>query len=289
MLDFTFLNDLYSGFSGEVSVAFQAIDKPDSYTHNPETTMLAASLIKLPILLATLEGVAQGRLELTERVPLRAEDRVSGSGVLKTLGEGLTPTLHDLLTLMIVVSDNTATNMVIEHIGLQTTNTFCAQHGFRATHLVGKLQLPEAQMNEAQRRGERNRTCAADMLGMLVGLVRGDLLPPTQTETALAILKAQQLDEGLARLLPTDEELDTPHLTVASKSGSVRGVRHDVGVVYRAGAPLYALVVMTSEGKDLRYYADNEGLKLIAEASRRIYNAVSEEGNQDVSKEAGGN
>ncbi len=274
MPDFSFLNDLYSDFSGDVSVAFQTFGEAESYTYNPETTMLAASLIKLPILLATLEGVAAGRLELTERIPLKKSDQVGGSGVLKTLGAGLSPTLHDLLTLMIVVSDNTATNMVIDHIGLETTNDFCARNGFRATQLIGKLQLPEAEMNEMQRRGERNRTCAADMLGMLVGLVRGDLLPPSETDAALAILKAQQLDEGLARLLPTDEELDTPHLTVASKSGSVRGVRHDVGIVYREGAPLYALAVMTSGGQDLRYYADNEGLRLIAEVSRLVYEHV---------------
>lgn len=274
MTDFSSLNDLYEGFSGEVSVAFQRFDRPEAYTHKPETSMLSASLIKLPILLATLDRVAQGKLELSERIPLKEADRVGGSGVLKTLEEGLAPTLHDLLTLMIVVSDNTATNMVIEHIGLETTNTFCAQHGFRATRLVGKLQLPETLMNEAQRRGERNRTTAADMLGMLVGLERGDLLPPPQTETARDVLKAQQLDDGLARLLPTDEDIDTPPLTVASKSGSIRGVRHDVGIVYREDAPLYALAVMTSGSRDLRSNADNEGLKLIAEVSRRIYETV---------------
>lgn len=269
------LRDLYEGFSGEVSVAFQRLDAPESYTHNPETSMLAASVIKVPIMLYALQQVSQAKLTLTERIPLQGSDKVSGSGVLKELSEGLAPSVHDLLMLMIVVSDNTATNMLIERLGLQAINTFCQQHGFYATQLVGKLQLSEAQLNEAQRRGERNRTTAADMLGMLVGLVRGDLLPPAETEVALTILKAQQLQNGLGRLLPTDDELDTPYVQVASKSGSIRGVRHDVGLVYRDGAPLYALAVMTSGSSDPRFYADNEGVRLIAEVSRRIYGQVS--------------
>jgi len=267
---------LLGTFSGEVSVACARFGRPESYTYRASAKTPSASLIKLPILLTALEGVASGTLDLSERIPVGSRDQVGGSGVLKTLGAGLGLTLHDLLTLMIVVSDNTATNMVIDRIGQEVVNTFCRQHGLYDTELVGKLQLPETEQNERQRLGERNYTCAADILGLLLSLARGDLLPPPQTEQALAILKQQQYTEALARYLPTDPELDTPVIQVASKSGYLRGVWHDAGIVFRDGKPLYALAVMTSGSSDARFHFDHEGALLIAEVSRRVYRHVTE-------------
>ena len=264
------LEPLFTAFSGDVSVAYARLDG-ESYTYHATERLPAASLIKLPILLTVLEAVSQGKLELNERVPLSAAARVGGSGILYTLQAGLEPTIHDLLTLMIVVSDNTATNMLIERIGQEKISTFCQQHGFSETVLVGKLQLPETEQNDAQRRGERNSSCAADMLGLLLGLVRGDLLPPAETELALSILKKQQFTEALARYLPTDSELETSYVEVASKSGCLRGVWHDAGIVFSGGQPLYVLVVMTSGSTDRRFHPDQEGVKLIAEVSRRVY------------------
>ena len=264
------LTPLFDTFSGEVSVAYARLDG-ESYTYHATERLPAASLIKLPILLTVLEAVSQGKLELNERIPLNAVAQVGGSGILHTLQAGLEPTIRDLLTLMIVVSDNTATNMLIERVGQDAITTFCQQHGFSGTKLVGKLQLPEAEQNDAQRRGERNTTCAADMLGLLLGLVRGDILPPQETEMALDILKKQQFTEALARYLPTDPELDAPYAQVASKSGCLSGVWHDAGIVFRDELPLYALVVMTSGSKDRRFHFEQEGMLLIAEVSRRVY------------------
>ena len=267
------LTPLFDAFSGVVSVAYARLDSSESYTYRATDPTLAASLIKLPILLTVLETVSQKTLQLAERLPLKDTDQVGGSGILHTLQGGLEPTLRDLLTLMIIVSDNTATNMLIERVGQETINTFCQQHGLSGTKLVGKLQLPEAGQNAAQRRGERNTTCAADMLGLLLGLVRGDLLPPPETELALSILKKQQYTEALARYLPTDPELDAPYAEVASKSGCLSGVWHDAGIVFTGGEPqpLYALVVMTSGSHDRRFHFEQEGMLLIGEVSRRIY------------------
>ena len=271
----TELNPLFEAFSGQVSVAYARLDSSESYTYRATQTMLSASLIKLPILLTVLAEVAQRNLNLAERVPLKQTDQVGGSGVLHTLQAGLEPTLYDLLTLMSIVSDNTATNLLVERVGLRAVNTFCQQHGFSGTSLVGKLQLPEDKQNEAQRRGERNTTCAADMLGLLLGLVKGDLLPPSETELALNILKLQQFTEALARYLPTDPEVDTPYVEVASKSGCLRGVWHDGGIVFQDGRALYALVVMTSGSRDRRFHFEHEGMLLIAAVSRRIFAAYT--------------
>lgn len=267
------LTPLYEAFSGEVSVAFGSFERADTYAYRADEPLPAASLIKLPILLSVLGQVAAGGLRLDERLELSAHDRVGGSGVLQSLQPGLTPTLRDLLTLMMIVSDNAATNLLVERVGVETVNLWCRQNGLYGTRLVGKLQLPDAERNEAQRRGERNLTCAADMLGLLMGLARGDLLPPAETAVALDILKRQVFTEALARYLPTDPELDAPHVEVASKSGCLAGVWHDAGIIFRDGRALYALAVLTSGSADRRFHVEQEGVRLIAAVSRHVYEA----------------
>jgi beta-lactamase class A len=263
---------LLNRFSGQAGVALYRFRDGLSYHYRAEAVMPAASLIKLPILVAALQQVALGRLQLEGRYPLRQADKVSGNGVLQYLSPGLSPTLADLLTLMIIVSDNTATNLVIDAVGEEAINRCCAALGLGGTALVGKLQLPPARQNERQRRGERNHTCAQDMLTLLVRLERGELLPPPQRALALSILKRQLYTEALARYLPTDLELTPDGVSVASKSGCLRGVWHDAGLVYAAdGRPLYALVVMTEQSRDRSFGWEHEGMMLIAAVSREVY------------------
>ncbi len=260
-----------AGFSGRLSLAFHPFGG-EAYLHDAEHSMRAASLIKLPLLVQALDEVAQGRLKLNERLTLAAEDQVGGAGLLQYLEPGLRPSLHDLLTLMIIVSDNTATNLIISLLGEERVNAFLHDLGLGQTRLVGKLQLPPERQNERQRRGDVNQTSAADVLGLLLGLERGELLPAGETELAKTILKQQQFSEALARYLPCDAELHEHPIAVASKSGSLRGLRHDAGLVYDAGGkPLYALVVMTDGSQDQGYGLEQEGTMLIARLSRAIY------------------
>lgn len=266
------LAPLLTSFSGRASVALFRCADGQEFHHQSEVVMPAASLIKLPILIAALQQVVRGRLGLESRYSLALEDQVPGNGVLQYLGAGLTPTLADLLTLMIIVSDNTATNLLIDLVGREAINECCAGLGLTGTELVGKLSLPTAQLNERQRRGERNRTCASDMLTLLLKLEQGDLLPPPQRALALTILRRQLYTEALARYLPTDLELTPDGVQVASKSGCLRGVWHDAGLVYAAdGRPLYALVVMTEQSQDRSFAWEQEGMMLIAAISREVY------------------
>jgi beta-lactamase class A len=271
MLD-AILQPLIEKFSGQVAVAFQRFSDGSSYLYNAGQTVRSASLIKVPILTCTLEKVARGELSLEQRYELKADEMVGGTGVLLALQQGLQVTLHDLLTLMIIVSDNTATNMLIDIVGQDAINTYLQQLGLSQTKLVGKLQLPDHQQNEAQRRGARNSTCAADMLGLLVRLEYRDLLPEDLTKVALDILKRQQFTEALPRYLPTDAGLFDDYVTVASKGGCLRGLWHDAGIIYdRHYTPLYALVVMTDGSADESFSWEQEGMMLIANVSRAVY------------------
>lgn len=271
------ISELEAGFSGQLSVAFYNFETGESFLHRAEHMMRSASLIKLPLLVLALERVAGGTLQLDTRYSLQASDQVGGAGVLQALQAGLALTLEDLLTLMIIVSDNTATNMVIDILDEAHLNSAIQSLGLQQTHLVGKLQLPAEKQNDLQRRGQSNTTTALDILGLLVRLEQGDLLPNRLTELARSILKRQQFTEALARYLPRDAELHTPHVVVASKSGCLRGLWHDAGIIYSAtGTPRYALVLMTDDASDRSYGYEQEGMMLIARLSQAIYLALNE-------------
>ncbi|WP_245896011.1 serine hydrolase [Deinococcus irradiatisoli] len=222
------LRDL--GHPGEVGLYVCALDGTVLTTLNAEQVFPAASTIKVPLLLLALERAQAGTLDLAERLTVHSGDRVGGAGVLHELGAGLQPSLQDLLTLMIIVSDNTATNMVIERLGVEAVNAWLAAGGYEHTHLVGKLQLPPEQHNAAQRRGERNRTTAGEQVRLLLDLWRGAALDETHRALALSILGRQQYRDILARRWPLDAD-GAPLYAAHTKSGELVGVHHDVGLL----------------------------------------------------------
>jgi beta-lactamase class A len=261
-----------AAFSGAVSVAFYRFADNLYLEHQADTPRQAASLIKLPIMLEVLSQCDVGECQLDAPITMSLEDQVTGSGVMQYLTHGLQLSMRDLVTLMIIVSDNTTTNMLIDHVGVSAINRRIAAVGLRHTLLVDKLQLPEAKQNRAKRKGSFNTTCASAMLAFLVKLQQGQLMSPEMTALALSILEQQQYREALARYLPTDSELHPSAVTVASKSGCLRGVWHDAGLVSKAdGTPLYALVIMTEAAADRSFSFEQEGMMTIAQVSRDLF------------------
>ncbi|GLY75705.1 serine hydrolase [Actinoallomurus iriomotensis] len=201
----------------------------------------AASLIKLPILAAALDS----GVPLDERLPVRPA--VPGSGVLAHLADVGDMSVRDLLTLMIAVSDNTATNVLIDRIGRDEVNAWCARHGLTATVLARHMMD-----FEARARGLNNLTSAADVATALSRLA--------DSPFAVRALEAQQFNDRLPRHLPTGFRL-------AHKTGELTGVRHDAGIVYPPAGPPVVVAALT-EG-----VADGAGL--IAECGRLVFSALT--------------
>lgn len=261
------IDALLSEHGGTVALVVTDFSGEVLYERLPDHVFHSASLIKVPLLVEALRQVDAGRLDLAARVTMRAEDRVPGSGVLHELGAGLQPTLLDLLTLMIVVSDNTATNLVIEAVGQDALNTFLREGSFRDSELVGLLQLPDERKNERQKRGERNRTSARDMARMLRLLANGELLSPAATDLALDILTRQQLRDIVGRRVPRGADGELLY-RVASKSGELFGVHHDAGLVWTP-RPL-VVAVLSSGGRDPREHPDNRDVATLAALTGRL-------------------
>ena len=193
----------------------------------------AASTIKVPVLAAALREVASGRRALDERIPVPAQ-RPGGSGVLQATPGIRDLSLADLLTLMIIVSDNTATNIVIELIGMERINAFCQETGLAST-VVRRVMMDL----DARSRGIENTTSALDQATLLEALAWGDVLNQDLRDFAIRSLTLQQFNDGLPALLPDD-------VVVAHKTGELPGVRHDVGILTGAGGRQAVIAVLTS-------------------------------------------
>lgn len=184
---------------------------------NADDVFPSASVIKLPILWTFFRAVDRGELDPAERLMLAPEATVEGTGVLRFLDAGLRPTLLDLATLMIVVSDNTATNLLIDRLGIQRINADLAELGL-ATTALRRTMFDFA----ARARGLDNVTTPRDTARLLCRFALGDGLSPASTEQARRILLAQQLNAGLPARLP----FGTPW---AHKTGNLPGLLHDAG------------------------------------------------------------
>jgi len=265
------LESLLQNFEGTFGLCVRPLEEGvfPTLEWNANESFPAASTIKVPILIEALRQVEKGVLELGARFALEDSDKVGGAGILHELEPGLMLNLRDWLTLMMVVSDNTATNKTIEIVGQDRVNAFLER--YPSTELVGKLQLPPEQQNERQRRGERNRTNPRDLARMMFELHTGLLLEPEMTALALNILEKQQYKDMVGRSLPRDSsgELEAK---VLSKSGEITGTRNDVALVY--GPVPYSIALMTKGGTDLREHPENEMVLLGARVSRLVWDAL---------------
>ena len=226
------LADLVAAAPGHVSVV---VADPTGVLADIEGSRVvpAASTVKVPVLVAVLRQVARGELGLGDPVRL-GERRVGGSGPLAALASVTRLPVRELLDLMITLSDNDATNALLDLVGLCAVDRLCPALGMGRTSVRRRLMDPEAVLE-----GRDNTTCAADLARVLALLRAGALLPPTQTELALRVLAAQQFLDGLPALLPEG-------VWHGNKTGELHGIRHDMMLVGAGGS--WASVAVTATG-----------------------------------------
>ena len=262
---------LTRGFKGTVSVYARNLDTGQDFAVGADTKVRTASTIKLPILCALEDLVAKGRIAWTLPVPVRAEDRVSGSGVLAELSPGATLPLRDVATLMIIVSDNTATNLVIDRITADAVNDYLDTLGLTATRSMRKVRgdgtalKPAEGWSRAGKQPENQRfgigsSTQREMVRLLELLEQGQVVSPTASKNVLDLLKRQQFKTGIGRRVGGDVQ-------VASKSGALDALRSDVGIAYTKGGRI-AMAITIDDMPAIDYSPDNAGEELIWEISK---------------------
>ena len=225
---------------GRLGVAVRD-DRGWAWSHDADRTSRSASTIKVPILLALLRLVEDGPLTLDDVVPIAdPADRVGGCGPLSLLPSVTSLPLVEALRLMIALSDNDATNAVLDRADLLATgdvDRLLAAVPTRHTRLRRRMMDPAAV--EA---GRENQTCPADLVGLLVALREGRLLGPDLTRLAVEILQEQQFVAGLPAYRPAG-------VAAASKTGDLPGLRADMAMLQR-GERWVAVAVLADELTD---------------------------------------
>lgn len=203
----------------------------------------SASTIKVPIMAEVYRRVEDEHASLDDMLIMRREDQVGGSGVLQDLSQGASFSIRDLTTLMITVSDNTATNLLIDYLGLGKINQMIQRLGMKNTELVRRLQrIP------AERPDTFNHTTAYDLSLVMEKLARGQCVSQLASEHMVNILSRCQGPISLIDKTRSGRYVGQPRsVAVAHKTGSLDQARHDTGIVYREGGRVYVATVL-SEG-----------------------------------------
>ncbi len=266
---------------GKVAIAVRHLETGEAYALNADEVMPTASLIKFPVMVETYYQYQDGRVRPTDLCLLSQEDKVPGSGILTDhFSAGACFPLRDAVRLMIVYSDNTATNLVLDHIGIRPTN-----------ERMESLGLPNTKINAKVFRGsttsiapERTKkyglgsTTANEMVRLLALLHAGKLVSPEACKEMLETMKKCDDKDKFPRFLP-------PGTPVAFKTGSVNASRTCAGIVYvpkPGGDPKakeyqhVAVCVLTDENKDQSWRPDNAGNLLCAKVAKEVFDYFTE-------------
>lgn len=245
-------------FRGTSGIIVKDLTMGWELTFQKDKKFPAASMVKLPVMMAVYESVDEGKMRLDEAVVLRGSDKTGGSGILKGIPSGRQFTVEQLVELMVAASDNTATNILIKKLDMARLNEWFKAVGLERTNLA-RLMMDFRRRS----RGYENYTCAADMGYALERLYRQDYLNGNFSRRCLDILKRQRVKDRIPRYLP--------HGTVvAHKTGLERSVCHDAGIIYTPNGD-YLVCVMTRN-------APNHGTakEFIAKVASRVYGYASE-------------
>jgi beta-lactamase class A len=250
---------------GTVSPYAKNLDTQKSYSVRGDERVRTASTIKLPIMVAVFGEVHAGRAKWSDESVLTKEAKVSGSGVLgQEFSDGVKLPLRDLMNLMIVMSDNTATNMVLDRVSADVVNRYMDQFGLKQTRCMRKILgnrnqpsgISEAGMIEENKKFGLGVTTPHEMVTLLEKIEAGEVISSTASKEMIAILKRQRYQEGIARTFA-----GTP---VASKSGSLEALRSDVGIVYSKRGRI-ALAITVDGMTKPNWTVDNPGHLTISE------------------------
>ena len=262
---------LEQSFSGRLGFNGVHLERSEEVGLREDELFPTASVIKIALCCAVLDFVARGQASLEERLHLPPTGRrVAGGGILKQL-EIEAVSLRDAIELTITLSDNVATNVLIDRIGTDEVNAYLDGLGLEQTRLLGPVDF-EAITHDL--RGGIGVSTAREQTRLLAGLARGELLTPELGDYLIGVLGRQHYQDQIPRWLPWNpyaqyHGAEQP-LTVANKTGELDGIRADAGLLRHSDAGTVALAVFTDGGTDMRESVDVEGSLVVAECGAAV-------------------
>jgi beta-lactamase class A len=229
----TKITDVDQHLDGVMGVAIEDLTTGDHYLLHEDEVFAQASSIKITVLANLYLQAEQGKLKLTDLYTVQASDLVPDSDIMNGLTPGITRiTLRDLATMMVAVSDNAATNVLIDRVGMNNVNAMLDSLGLTHTRLRRKMMDLQA-----AKEGRENISTPREMMTLLGEIYRGKVLNKESTGDFFKVLSTNK-SSFIPRDLPAD-------LKIANKPGELEAVRNDSGIVFVEGRP-YVICVMTA-------------------------------------------
>lgn len=284
---------LLDGSGLDIGFAALAVEQGREIAVNGEALFPTASVFKVPVMVELYAQARAGRFAISDRLAFDERHRTIGSGVMQALGAGVAPTIRDLMTLMIIVSDNTATDILVDlagpenitarmrTLGLANIHVACGCHGLfrRGFGLPLEGPVSYAAMRAASkaaampfaspafaRDASNNTSTALDMARLMALIATGEAGDPADCRDMIAIMEYQHYQDRVPRFLPSG--------SVANKTGSLRGLRNDAGLIRRGPGDTIAFTLYTFDPTELPHGNSRE----LVEANIRIGTLMGEVG-----------
>ena len=251
----------------DVAVAFRTLDGKSEFFYHADEPFHAASTMKVPVMIELFHQVQEGKLQLNEQVPIHVEfhsivdgslyklDPADDSEIALYNAKGETRTVSQLCDLMITVSSNLATNLLIEKLGVENI-----QVATKSLNADGMNVLRGVEDQKAFERGLNNTTTARGLLVLMTAIADGQAVNASSSEQMLEILEHQKFNEGIPTGLP-------PGTRVAHKTGEITKIHHDAAIVY-APRP-FVLVILVRGLVDAK-----DSAAVISDITRLLYQST---------------
>ncbi|MFO0890271.1 MAG: serine hydrolase [Isosphaeraceae bacterium] len=275
------LTPIIKAHKGTVAVAVKHLRTGETFRYRADEVMPTASLIKFPVMVEAYRQAEAGQVDLDARATLHDRDKVPGSGILTShFSDGSTFRLRDAVRLMIAFSDNTATNLVLDAIGLGATAATMEQMGYPNTKIHSKVFRRDTSVfPERSKRYGLGSTTADEMIRLCEQLHDRNLVSRKASEAMLEHLRACDDDEKFPRFLPAGTK-------IAFKTGSLADTRTAAGIIECPAGPV-AVCVLSHSNEDHRWVPDNAGNVLCAEIARAVFDHYNKPAEPSPSRAAG--
>ena len=266
------IEDRIASFKGSVYAFARNLETGKTWALRPDERVRTASTIKLPVMVALFSSVEKGKVKWTDELTLRPEDKVSGSGILREFSDNVKLPIRDVMRLMIVLSDNTATNLILDRIGADAVNVEMDRFGLKNTRSNRKvrgdgndLKAPTG-WSEAGKLPENQKfglgvSTPREMVTLLELIEKGQVVSPAASKEMIAVMKRQQDNDCIRRRMQ--------EWPIANKTGALGALRSDVGIVYSPKGRV-AIAITCDDIPEVNYGPNNPGALLIADIARML-------------------
>ena len=262
---------------GKVALFAENMQTGKSVAVNADEVIQTASTIKLTALVEAGHEIKDGKKHWDDKITLRKEDQVGGSGVFQFLRPPIQVSFEDALTFMVITSDNTATNMVIDQLGIPAINARITALGLKNTYFYKKVFKPaEGPLPSDQKLYGLGKTTAREMAKVIESIQTCEIGDAEICKKLMDMLKVQQDRNSIPRYTEFSDTSETPS-AIANKTGALNALRADVGIVFTKAGPI-VISAYTYENKDTKWTPDNEGYITIAKLSKALVDAWAPKG-----------